>query len=132
MAKKGNGRKGRSLFEELSAGVEAMRDHREGRLKLRTHVVQPQKPAAAPAASRAWKSPPMVYTLKVTLMETDPPIWRRLRVPGGTTLARLDRIIQAAMGWTNSHLHSFTAEASCTPIPARSWRPRCATSGARV
>jgi hypothetical protein len=42
-------------------------------------------------------------------METDPPIWRRLSVPGSTTLARLDRIIQTAMGWTNSHLHVFTA-----------------------
>ena len=26
------------------------------------------------------------------------------------TLADLDRIIQAAMGWTNSHLHQFTIE----------------------
>jgi hypothetical protein len=30
-------------------------------------------------------------------------------VPGNTTLRRLDRIIQTAMGWTNSHLHTFTA-----------------------
>jgi len=29
-------------------------------------------------------------------------------VPGDTTLAQLDRIIQGAMGWTNSHLHAFT------------------------
>jgi pRiA4b ORF-3-like protein len=45
-----------------------------------------------------------VYQIKVTLMETDPAIWRRLRVPGNTTLPRLDRVIQTAMGWTNSHL----------------------------
>jgi len=49
------------------------------------------------------------YHLKVTVMETDPPIWRRLSVPGDTTLRRLDRFIQTAMGWTNSHLHTFTA-----------------------
>ncbi len=42
-------------------------------------------------------------------METDPQIWRRLSVPGDTTLRRLDRIIQTAMGWTNSHMHTFTA-----------------------
>jgi len=31
----------RSLFRELMAGVDAMRDHREGRLTLRTHHVEP-------------------------------------------------------------------------------------------
>ena len=31
----------RSLFRELMAGVEAMREHREGRLTLRTHEVAP-------------------------------------------------------------------------------------------
>jgi putative transcriptional regulator len=31
----------RSLFRELMSGVEAMREHREGRLTLRTHEVAP-------------------------------------------------------------------------------------------
>ena len=31
----------RSLFRELMSGVQAMRDHREGRLTLRTHQVEP-------------------------------------------------------------------------------------------
>ena len=34
-------RKKRSLFRELMSGVEAMRDHREGRLTLKTREVQP-------------------------------------------------------------------------------------------
>ena len=34
------GRK-RRLFSELMSGVEAMRDHREGRITLRTHSVEP-------------------------------------------------------------------------------------------
>lgn len=33
--------KARSLFRELMAGVQAMRDHREGRLTLRSHEVEP-------------------------------------------------------------------------------------------
>ncbi|HEY6072898.1 MAG TPA: helix-turn-helix domain-containing protein [Anaerolineales bacterium] len=33
--------KARNLFRELMAGVQAMRDHREGRLTLRTHAVEP-------------------------------------------------------------------------------------------
>ena len=31
----------RSLFQELVSGVEAMREHREGRLTLRTHEIAP-------------------------------------------------------------------------------------------
>jgi putative transcriptional regulator len=31
----------RSLFRELMSGVSAMREHREGRLTLRTHRVEP-------------------------------------------------------------------------------------------
>jgi hypothetical protein len=31
-------------------------------------------------------------------------------VPDTLTLAKLDRVIQAAMGWTNSHLHEFAID----------------------
>ncbi len=48
-----------------------------------------------------------IAQMKVTLLDTDPPVWRRLLVPMTLRLDRLDRVIQAAMGWTNSHLHMF-------------------------
>jgi hypothetical protein len=48
-----------------------------------------------------------VFQLKVTLDGVGPPIWRRLLVPSDITLGRLHDVIQAAMGWTNSHLHRF-------------------------
>ena len=41
MAKPSKRKKKRSLFRELMSGVEAMREHREGRLTLRTHRVEP-------------------------------------------------------------------------------------------
>jgi putative transcriptional regulator len=41
MAKTKKRTKKRSLFRELTSGVEAMRVHREGRLTLRTHHVEP-------------------------------------------------------------------------------------------
>ena len=48
-----------------------------------------------------------VIQLKVTLAEIEPPVWRRLRIPMDYTLARLHRVIQAAFGWEDSHLHCF-------------------------
>ncbi len=44
---------------------------------------------------------------KVTLQHTRPAIWRRIVVPDNMTLGGLHDVIQVAMGWTNSHLHSF-------------------------
>jgi hypothetical protein len=70
---------------------------------------------------RTEAEPQKVYELRVTLMETDPPIWRRIRVRGETTLASLDRIIQTAMGWTNSHLHTFTAGGVLYAEPSDEW-----------
>jgi Plasmid pRiA4b ORF-3-like protein len=46
--------------------------------------------------------------LRVELVGSAPPIWRRLSLPGETTLDRVHDILQAAFGWTNSHLHSFS------------------------
>jgi len=48
-----------------------------------------------------------VLRLTVTLLDIDPPVWRRLLVPATIRLDRLDHVIQAAMRWTNSHLHMF-------------------------
>lgn len=48
-----------------------------------------------------------VYALKVTLLDTSPPVWRRILVPRDITLHNLHRTLQTVMGWTNSHLHQF-------------------------
>ncbi len=48
-----------------------------------------------------------VVQLKITLREVEPTIWRRIQVRRQVRLDRLHLIIQAAMGWTNSHLHEF-------------------------
>lgn len=48
-----------------------------------------------------------IYQLKITLEDIEPPIWRRIQVPGDMTLLNLHFVFQIAMGWTNSHLHVF-------------------------
>ena len=48
-----------------------------------------------------------VYTLKITLLGTEPPVWRQVIVRGDILLEELHYVIQIAMGWTNSHLHQY-------------------------
>jgi Plasmid pRiA4b ORF-3-like protein len=48
-----------------------------------------------------------IYHLKIVLLGTKPPVWRRLQVPGNASLGWLHAAIQVTMGWTNSHLHHF-------------------------
>ncbi|WP_454753732.1 plasmid pRiA4b ORF-3 family protein [Cupriavidus necator] len=48
-----------------------------------------------------------VLQLRMALRGLSPPVWRRVLIPGHITLARLHEVIQAAMGWTDDHLHRF-------------------------
>jgi len=48
-----------------------------------------------------------VIQARVTLRDIAPPIWRRLLLPLDLNLAQCHEILQAAFGWTDSHLHQF-------------------------
>lgn len=50
----------------------------------------------------------LVYQLKIALVEIRPQIMRRVQVPADIDLGDLHEVFQAALGWTDSHLHSFT------------------------
>jgi hypothetical protein len=65
---------------------------------------KPTKPK--PASERAGKT----YQLKIELDGASPPIWRRVLVPGKTTLGHLHEIIQIVMSWENAHLHQFIVD----------------------
>ena len=54
-----------------------------------------------------------IYQIKVTLLRTAPPIWRRFVVPSDITLSNLHDLLQLAMGWTDSHLHDFLFRGQC-------------------
>jgi pRiA4b ORF-3-like protein len=48
-----------------------------------------------------------IYTLHAQIRDIEPPVWRRIHVDGNITLRKLHHILQAAFGWTDSHLHDF-------------------------
>lgn len=48
-----------------------------------------------------------LYRLHMSLKGAQPAIWREFIVPGDISLVNLHVVIQAVMGWTNSHLHMF-------------------------
>lgn len=71
----------------------------------------------------------ILYTLRVELAGSEPSIWRRIEVDGTLTLDRFHLVLQSAMGWTQSHLHSFqdrdplaSAGRALSVVP-RSWLP---------
>lgn len=57
--------------------------------------------------SKARVDPIWMYRLRITLLDVEPAVWRVVLVPETITLPKLHAVIQAAMGWTNSHLHEF-------------------------
>jgi hypothetical protein len=65
--------------------------------------------AVAAAASRRHPRRPDVasYRVRVDLAETKPPLWRRLELASDLRLDEVHEAIQAAFGWTDSHLHQF-------------------------
>ncbi|MEP1695070.1 MAG: plasmid pRiA4b ORF-3 family protein [Paracoccaceae bacterium] len=58
-----------------------------------------------------------IIELKVTLEYIEPAITRLLQVPISIRLDRLHLTLQAAMGWTNSHLYMFEAGAATWGVP---------------
>lgn len=49
-----------------------------------------------------------IARLTITLLDTEPPVWRQIEVPAGSTFARLHTFLNTAMGWEDYHLHSFS------------------------
>jgi hypothetical protein len=49
----------------------------------------------------------LCFRLNIALVGIRPPVFRSVVVPAAIKLSKLHMVIQAAMGWTNSHLHEF-------------------------
>jgi hypothetical protein len=58
-----------------------------------------------------------IVEIKVTLENIEPAVRRTLQVPVNIRLDRLHLTLQAAMGWTNSHLYKFAAGGAAWGAP---------------
>ena len=63
------------------------------------------------------KSAVKAYTLRVELQGVEPLVWRRLVLDGDAMLGKLHNYIQAAMGWTDAHLHEFEVGDKIYAVP---------------
>jgi Plasmid pRiA4b ORF-3-like protein len=75
------------------------------KLGIKTEWVRVREPEPQSRAKPA-ETMGEVYQFKITLLETKPPVWRRIQVED-CILDEFHEHIQTAMGWTNSHLHHF-------------------------
>ena len=62
-----------------------------------------------------------IARLKITLDDVEPAVLRRIEVPFDIRLDHLHLAIQAAMGWTNTHLYEIRARDVGWGIPDRDW-----------
>jgi Plasmid pRiA4b ORF-3-like protein len=68
------------------------------------HLLSATKP---PARRRPRRSDLVTLRVRIDLAGTTPPVWRRLELASDLFLDELHEIVQAAFGWTDSHLHRF-------------------------
>jgi hypothetical protein len=86
---------------------------------LATVIAFPGQPAPANPQPKRGATSGSVFQLKISLLDTKPPIWRCVLVDGSRTLDHVHEIIQAAFGWWNCHLHEFEVERRRYGIPDR-------------
>jgi hypothetical protein len=79
--------------------------------------MKPKVPTETAARSRRLAAG--IYRFKIVLAEVEPPVWRRIEVPGSYSFWDLHVAIQDAMGWSDSHLHEFSLADPRTGRPKR-------------
>ena len=75
-----------------------------------SNIIKPDFQKKTPGAkTRSGEQEQIVpnYQLLLEIAFSSPSIWRRIIVPGRTTLAELHKVIDACYGWTGDHGHRF-------------------------
>jgi pRiA4b ORF-3-like protein len=66
-----------------------------------------------------------IYQMKVTLLGSQPPIWRRVLVPHDTTLGKFHQVLQVTIGWTGRHLHQYRCGDTYYGVPDPEFGMEC-------
>lgn len=66
-----------------------------------------QEASTRPSLRRSPRTEPATFTVRVTLNDSRPVIWRRLELRSDLLLMQVHTAIQEAFGWWNYHLHRF-------------------------
>lgn len=64
-----------------------------------------------------------MFQFKITLNDSQPPIWRRIQMLETATFLDLHNAIQDAMGWEDYHLHEFAFESKTSKRPVLIGKP---------
>lgn len=102
------------------ATTQLMREPGRGLTRLRnllTAVDTALSEAGATGPPQAGTQSETIYRMRIDLRGITPPIWRRIEVPD-CSLAELHVAIQAAMGWTDCHLHEFEINRDRYRVPS--------------
>lgn len=96
-------------FEAIIGGAE-LDDLRQLAGALSRRGVRPEEQARPrrPELRRPALAELQRFVVRVDLRHAKPPIWRRLEVRSDLTLDVVHRVLQAAFGWTDSHLWRFS------------------------
>jgi pRiA4b ORF-3-like protein len=97
-------------FEAVIGGAELddLRQLADGLSLLGAAKARERERFRRPGLRRRPLSELQVFRIRVDLRHAKPPIWRRLDVRSDLTLDVLHRVLQAAFGWTDSHLWRFS------------------------
>lgn len=63
----------------------------------------------------------MIASLRIILNDVQPQPMRHIEVPIKLRLDRLHAVIQAVMGWTDTHLYKFRIRMECWGLPDLGW-----------
>lgn len=72
-----------------------------------TPIEQPLSATKPPSRRRPRRTDPVTLRVRADLAGTKPAVWRRLELASDLFLDDVHEIMQAAFGWTDSHLHRF-------------------------